>query len=121
MASIFATIAEVQRKVGINAATAGTDPNSDNFINQFMGEAESLINGTVRFNFSDKFAGLNDDVKGILRMAASAWAAIGVIQFDLGAHGRSNALIMINSLLHQYNTCIAQLKDKDVREFIRNA
>ena len=121
MVAAFATIAEVQRKVGIDAATAGTDPNSDDFINQFLLEGESLINSTVRFNFSDAFAGLNTDVKSILGMALTAWAAIGVIRFDLDAHGRATALTMINSLLFEYNTAIAQLKDKKTEDFIRKA
>ena len=65
---IFATTAEVQRKVHVNASAVS---NLEAFINQYMTEIEAYINAAVRFNFSDKFATLNVDTKGILKMASS--------------------------------------------------
>lgn len=116
---IFATTAEVQRKVGANASATS---NAEAYINQFMTEAEALINSTIIFNFSDTYSSLNVDVQGILKMAAAAWAAIGVIRFDMsGFTSRQEALVMINSLLHEYNTCIRELKDKETQTFMSQA
>jgi len=113
---IFATTEEVKRKAGANAsATSAVEA----YINDFMTQAESLINSTTRYNWSDDYASLNVDVKGILKEAAASWAAIEVIRYDMGGFpSRAEALTMINSLLYQYNTCIAQLKDVKVQDFI---
>ena len=59
---IFATTAEVQRHVGANASATS---NVEAYINQFMTEAESFINAFTRYNWSDAFASLNVDVRGI--------------------------------------------------------
>lgn len=113
---IFATTEQVQDKVGANAnATA----NAEAFINRFMAQAESLINATVTFNFSDNYAALNVDIKGILTTAASAWAAIRVINYDPDAIGRSTANFKANVLIDEYNKAMAELKNKNTQEFIK--
>ena len=113
---IFATTAEVQRKAGANASATS---NVEAYINDFMTQAESLINSTTRFNWSDAYSGLNVDVKGILKQAASAWAAIAVIRYDMsGFTSRQEALTMINSLIYEYTTALAQLKDIKVQDFM---
>ena len=116
---IFATTAEVQRKTGANASATS---NVEAYINDFMTQAESLINSTTRYNWSDDYASLNVDVKGILKMAGSAWAAIAVIRYDMsGFTSRQEALTMINSLcplIYEYTTAIAQLKDIKVQDFM---
>jgi hypothetical protein len=113
---IFATTAEVQRKVG---ASANTTANAEAYINQFMTEAESMINDATRFNWSDAYAGLNADTKGILKAAASAMAAMLVIQYDMGGYtSLAEAQTMLNVLSWQYNQAIEQLKDAKVRDFV---
>ena len=113
---VFATTAEVQRKVGANASSTA---NVEAYINQFMAEAESLINATVRYNFSDNYSTLNGDTKEILKMAASAKAAAMVIQYDMSGYSTiSEAVSMINVLLDEYDRCIKELKDKKVQQFI---
>jgi len=113
---IFATTEEVKRKAGVGASTTAA---VELYINDFMTQAESLINSTTRFNWSDAYSGLNVDVKGILKMAASSWAAIAVIRFDMsGFTSRQEALTMINSLIYEYTTCVAQLKDIKVQDFM---
>ena len=78
---IFATVAEVQRKVGANAS--GTS-NVEAFILQYAAEAESLINTESGFNWSDVYtSGLNGDLKEILKMACTAKTAMMVINYDL--------------------------------------
>jgi len=116
---LFATTAEVSRKVGANASTTS---NAEAYINQYMTEAESLINTLTGVNYSDTYSSLNVDVKGILKMAASAWAATSVINYDMsGFTSRQEALTMINLLIFQFNTCIKQLKEKKGTDFVDGA
>jgi len=116
---IFATTAEVSRKAG---ASASTTSNVEAYINQFMTEAESLINAISRTNYSDSYAGLNADVKGILKMAASAKAAMMVIQFDMsGFTSRIEAETMLDVLRDEWRMAIDELKKDEVRTFIGKA
>ena len=106
---IFATTAEVQRKVHVNASSTS---NIEASINQYMTEVESLINVATTRNWSDDFSGLNTDVKGVLKMAATELAAWMVESFDLDAIGRSTATTSANMHLTRYNLAIAELRDK---------
>lgn len=116
---IFATTAEVSRKAGANASATS---NVEAYINDFMTQAESLINSTVTFNFSDAYSGLNVDVKGILKMAASAKAAQSVINFDMsGFTSRQEAIMMLNVLENDYDSAIAALKEKNKQDFMNAA
>lgn len=115
---IFATTQQVQDKVGVNAnATA----NAEAFINRFILQAENMINSTITFNFSDAYAGLNIDVKGILTTAASAWTAIRIINYDPSAMGTSEATLRLNVLQQEYDFAIAELKNKNTQDFMKNA
>ena len=116
---IFATTAEVQRKAGENAdATA----NVEAYINDFMSQVESFINVATRFNWSDNYASLNVDVKGLLKEIASNLAAIYVIQFNMaGFTSRVEAEDMINILRDAALRGIAVLRDKKSEEFMRDA
>ena len=116
---IFATTAEVQRKTGAGAsATANTEA----YINDYMTQAESLINTTCKYNFSDTYSALNVDVKGILKSAASSWAAMKVIQFDMSGYtSRTEARMMLNVLYDDFTKCITELKEKDKQSFIIGA
>jgi len=116
---IFATTAEVQRKVGANASSTS---NAEAYINQYMTEAESLINSATRYNWSDAYSTLNVDVKGILKMAASAKAAMMVIQYDMsGFRSVAEAQTMLNVLTDEYNKGIKELVDLKVRDFMTGA
>jgi len=115
---IFATTAEVERKVGANASTVSK---AEAYVNQYMTEAESLINSSTTFNWSDAFASLNVDVKGILKSAASAYAAIMVIRYDMSGYtSRNEAITMINSLTIEFNEAMKKLNVKDKQKFMRN-
>ena len=112
---IFATTAEVQRKVNVNASATS---NVEAYINQYMTEAESMINVTTERNWSDDFAGLNVDVKGILKMAASELAAWMVEQFDIDAIGRATAALSAEMHLQKYNMALTELKRQQAQDFI---
>ena len=116
---IFATTAEVSRKAG---AKASATSNVEAYINDFMTQAESFINSATTFNWTDAYSGLNVDVKGILKQAASAFAAIMVIRFDMsGFTSRQEAITMINSLTFEFNEAMKELNVKDKQKFMRNA
>lgn len=115
---IFATTAEVQAKVGANASATA---NAEAYINQFMTEAESYINCITKYNWSDAYAGLSVDVKGILKMAASCIAAIKVINYDMSGMALSEAQTRIDVLTWWVDECIKLLKDDNVRAFISEA
>lgn len=115
---IFATTAEVQRKVGAHASATS---NAEAAINDFMTQVESFINVVTRHNWSDAYAGLNVDVKGILKECASNLAAIYVIQYDMSGYtSRVEAEDMINILRDRALQTLALLRDKKTQDFITN-
>ena len=116
---IFATTAEVQRKAGENASATSK---AEAYVNAYMTQAESLINITARYNFSDNYSTLNADVKGILKEVASNLAAIYVIQFDMsGFTSRTEAEDMINVLRDGALRGLAILRDQKAKDFVNAA
>jgi len=114
---IFCTTAEVQRKAGANASATA---NVEAYINDFVTQAESLINADVTYNFTDGYTALDVDVKGLLKAAASSKAAMMVINFDLDALGRSTSTLMLNVLKDEYDLALRILKDKRKQGFVLN-
>lgn len=116
---IFATTAEVQRKAG---AFASSTANVEAYINDFMTQAESFINVTTRYNWSDAYSTLNADVKGLLKLAASNIAAIYVINYDMSNFpSRTYGEDAINVLWDGANSAISLLKDQKSVMFIQEA
>jgi|TARA_Y100000034_G_scaffold96498_1_gene117544 hypothetical protein len=116
---IFATTAEVARKAGTKASATSV---AEAYVNDYMTQAESLINTTCRFNFSDAYSTLNADTKGILKEVASNLAAIYVIQWDMsGFTSRIEAEDMINILRDAALRGLSILRDKKAQDFINGA
>lgn len=116
---IFATTAEVQYKAGNGASTTA---NTETYINSYMTQAESIINCMTRYNWSDAYSGLNVDVKGVLKAAASDLAAIYVILYDMGGYtSRREAESMINVLRDDFQRNISILRDIKTQTFINGA
>ena len=116
---IFCTTAEVQRKTGANASATA---NVEAYINDYVTQAESEINALTRYNWSDAYAGLNADVKGILKQAASNLAAMYVIQFDMsGFSSRYEAETMLDVLRDAYLRNLSVLRNKATETFINGA
>jgi hypothetical protein len=114
---IFATTAEVQRKAGANASATSA---AEAYINDFISQAESEINCITRYNWSDEYASLNADVKGLLKQAASNLAAIYVINYDMsGFSSRTEAENMVNILRDGYLRAVSLLRDQKVKDFIQ--
>ncbi len=116
---IFATTAEVSRKAGANASATS---NVEAYINDFITQAEAEINVATQFNWSDVYSTLNVDVKGILKMAASNFAAMFVIQFDMsGFTDLREAETMLDVLDAGYLRALSLLRDVKKREFTNDA
>lgn len=115
---IFATTEEVKRKSGANASTTSA---SELYINDFMTQVESMINADTLYNWSDAYAGLNVDVKGILKLAASSYAAMMVLNYDLSGMPLAEAETRLDVLNDQYNKSIKELKAVATRDFINGA
>lgn len=116
---IFATTAEVERKAGAGASATSK---AEAYVNDYMTQVESLINSVCRFNFSDAYAALNADVKGILKEVASDLAAIYVIQYDMSGYtSRVEAEDMVNILRDAALRGLSLLRDKKVQDFINGA
>ena len=115
---VFATTAEVSRKAGANASAVS---NVEAYINDFITQAESLINTETRFNWSDAYSGLDVDVKGILKLAASAKAAMLVINYDLTGFSARERETMLDVLKDEYNMAIKLLREIKARDFINGA
>ncbi len=113
---IFATTAEIGYKAGANASATSK---AEAYTNSFVSQAESRINAECHYNFSDTYAGLNADVKGILKEAASNLAATYVISYDMsGFTSRAEAQSMIDVLMFHYNGCIKLLQQQITKDFI---
>ncbi len=116
---IWTKNADIQAKAGINAnatskATAATDV--------YVLEVESMVNVLTRYNWSDAFAGLNADVKNILKEVTSNICAIYVIQSDMsGFTSRIEAEDMINVLRDAAFRGLSILRDKKAQEFMKTA
>jgi len=113
---IMATSAQILAKAGanVNATYATADMTND-----FVLQAENLINATCTFDFSAAYAGLSAQVKSVLSTAASAWAAMRVINSDVDSIGRASATLRLNVLKDEYTTAINELKSKNTQYFVR--
>ena len=115
---IFATSDEILVKAGENYDTSITEAR----INALCLQAESVINVVTRKNWSDAYASLNADAKGILSLAASNLVAIYIISYNMaGYSSRPEAETMLNVLHDGYTQAISILRDKKMETFIENA
>ena len=112
------TEAEIEQKsgAGVNAAFDTTMMTASNL------RAESTCNTVARFNFSDVYATLNADVKGLLSDICSSLVAIEAISYDMGGYSsRIEAEDMINVLRDGALRGLSLLRDKKVQDFISGA
>lgn len=116
---IFATTAEVGYKAGSGKSATSS---AEAYVNFFMTQVESEINATCRYNFSDNYASLNADTKGLLKQIASDLAAIMVISYDMSGYtSRIEAEDLINVLRDRALRGLNLLKDQKVVDFINGA
>ena len=112
------TEAEIEQKsgAGVNAAFDTTMMTASNL------RAESMVNTMSRFNFSDAYAALNADVKGLLSDICSSFVAMEAITYDMSGYtSRTEAEDMINVLRDGMLRNLSILRDKKVQDFINGA
>jgi len=116
---IFATTAEITRKAGANASSVSV---AEAYTNDYISQAESFINAWTRTNYSDTYAALDADVKGLLKEAGSNLAAIYCIEYDMsGFTTRTEAESMITVLRDRAMSCLSILRDKKTQVFVNDA
>lgn len=116
---IFATSDEILVKAGENVDATGS---TEARINALCLQVESTINAISRYNWSDAYAGLNADVKGILSEVESNLVAIYLIQFNMAGYTtRIEAEDMVNILRDGALRGLSLLRDKKVVDFLVNA
>ena len=116
---IFETTAEVERKAGAKVSSVSK---AEAYVDDYMTQAESLINTLCKFNFSDSYAGLNTDVKGILKEVSSNIAAIYAISYDMsGFTTNIQAEDMINILRDAALRGLSVLRDRKGQDFMAAA
>jgi len=107
--------ADIQALAGVNANTTSKAVAATDI---YVLTVEAGINAATRYNWSDKFASLDADVKGILTEAGAVACAIKVITSDMDAIGRSTAESMINVLRDTYLRNIQWLRDIKTQTFM---
>jgi len=118
MAYIMTTEAEIQQKSGANVNAAfNTAAMTAAGI-----RAESTVNLICRYNFSDNYATLNADVKGLLSDIVSSLVAIEAICYDMSGYtSRIEAEDVINVLRDNALRGLSILRDKKTTDFINAA
>ena len=110
---------------------AGKDVNTSSLCDNQIGadfgpdvwitQAESFINNTIRYNFTDNYATLNDDTKKIIAECAECWAAIPCITYNMDSYTLRTAENMVNVLNDRIQKLLKLLSDKKVEHFITSS
>lgn len=108
-------------KAGANVSTTLSTTGGDD-VDTFINEAESYINAVCRYNYTDAYAGLNDDVKKLLEEVSSNLAAMYCLQYDMSGYtSRAEAQTMLDVLYQRVQDGIKILKEKPKQTFINKA
>lgn len=117
-----AALAKAGRKVSDQLSGGDVSIGTDFAVDVWLVEAESFINATTRFNWTDQYASLNADTKYILNDTASSLAAMKCISYDMSGYtSRFEATTMLNVLRDNVMRGIDLLKESEVKTFIDEA
>ena len=93
-------------------------PGND-IIDQYIVQAEGLINSVCRYNFTANYSLLSGAVREILQEVASNLAGIYLIEYDMSGYtSRVEAEDNINILRDATLRGLSLLRDKKVQDFI---
>lgn len=110
--------ADVLKKAGRGASPVSS---AEAYTNEYILQAESYINNLCRQNFTDSYAGLNVDVKYILKEATSNLAAVYVMLYDLDGYRTIEAENMLSVLWARFKHCIKLIQDQKTVTYIGGA
>lgn len=92
---------------------------SNDMTNNWISGAESIMNTATRFNWSDSFSSLDDDVKNILNSTVENLVAIDMITYDMsGYSSRGEAESMITVLRDSILRNFSILRDIKSQTFL---
>lgn len=115
MAETLTDSGAVKLAAGANVSTELTAAQYTKLINQ----AESLICLRTKKNWVELYSTLDEDYKKILEDAASSYAAIGAINYDMsGYYSRQEALTMLNVNWAKFKECLNKLEDDKYKTFL---
>jgi len=113
------TYGDVIAKAGANAADI---TGAELIVQNFVLQAESFINVITRYNWTDQYSSLNEDVKYLLNQICSDLAAIYLISYDMSGYtSRVEAETMINVLRDNFTRGVVTLFDQKSVTFMENA
>ncbi len=123
MVATFTTSGAALLKAGANVSSDLTGSGilgktAEEIINQWINEAESVINVTTRNNYTDSYASLNTDVKMILNEVSSALAAIQIVAYDMSGLSRIEAEDRVNIQRDAALRGLSLLRPKNAQDFI---
>lgn len=116
-AGTLTTQGEVAKRAGVDASAVSV---AEAYTNVYILLAEAQLSTAARYDWVTNYASLSSIGKEILRDAASAYAAVQVINYDMSGYASTTiSLLMINILWASFQKTIALLeKDNNYREFI---
>jgi hypothetical protein len=89
---------------------------------EWISGAEAYVNNVTRYNWSDNYAALNDDVKFLLNDVVSAIVAKKAISHDMSGYtSRAEAQTMIDVLDDEVKDGLKILQDDKVKTFVKGA
>jgi len=118
-AGVFVTDAQILKRCGANVSATVSGAG---WFDTIIPDIEAFINSAARYNFSDVYATLNVDARGLLTDTAACLAAIEGINYDMSGYtSRREAQAMIDVLRDRALSIISILRDKKTQDFINGA
>ena len=116
-AGTLCTNSNVAYEAGANCSATSK---AEAYTNVYIKKAEGKICLDTRYDWVTNYASVSTIGKEILREAASCYAAIMVINYDMsGFSSRQEAFIMINVLWARYSDIVKKIvTDNKYKEFI---
>lgn len=117
MAATLASTADVAKKAGANVSAVSI---VEAYVDVYLKMAEAQLSTSARYDWVTNYSSISDIGKEILRDAATSYAAVQAINYDMANFtSRQEALIMVNILWAGYQKVIMLLeKDNNFKDFI---
>lgn len=87
-------------------------------VDEFITQAESIVNVSTHFDWVAIYAALPASKKYILESAVASLAAMDLVAYDLNSYGLKEAETMLDKLRDAYYRDIGILKDDVAKTFI---